>query len=225
MFRNSVLSAGCAMSALVTTVVMATLVVGPFYLSSGLGLGNAQLGLVMSAGPIVAALTGAPAGRGVDRFGAWPMTVGGLIAMLIGATVLSLLPMRFGVAGYLVPLVVITAGYALFQAANNTVVMTDARPDQRGVVAGLLNLSRNLGLITGASMMGKVFAVGSAITAIAGADANTVAAGMHLIGAVAAALIGIALMVAWAGRGGCSQPAGKDRSKTAGASPCPTEGR
>ena len=36
MFRNPVLSASFAMSALVTTVVMATLVVGPFYLSGAL---------------------------------------------------------------------------------------------------------------------------------------------------------------------------------------------
>ena len=56
------------------------------------------------------------------------------------------------------PIVVVTAGYALFQAANNTAVMADIGPDQRGVVSGLLNLSRNLGLITGASVMGAVFA-------------------------------------------------------------------
>jgi len=42
MFRNPVLSAGFAMSALVTTVVMATLVVGPFYLSGALGLAPAK---------------------------------------------------------------------------------------------------------------------------------------------------------------------------------------
>ena len=114
----------------------------------------------MSAGPIVAALTGVPAGRIVDRFGAHRMTVAGLVGMAVGATRLAMLPTSFGIAGYIAPLVVITAGYALFQAANNTAVMTDIRPDQRGVISGLLNLSRNLGLITGASVMGAVFALG-----------------------------------------------------------------
>ena len=70
MFRDPVLSAGLAMSALVSTVMMATLVVGPFYLARALGLDAAVVGLVMSAGPVVAALTGIPAGRLVDRFGA-----------------------------------------------------------------------------------------------------------------------------------------------------------
>ncbi len=40
MFRDPVLSASLAMSALVSTVMMATLVVGPFYLSRALGLGR-----------------------------------------------------------------------------------------------------------------------------------------------------------------------------------------
>ena len=110
---------------------------------------------------MVAALTGVPAGRLVDRFGAPRMSIAGLIGMAAGCSVLPMLPTRFGVPGYIVPLVVITAGYALFQAANNTAVMTNVRPDQRGVISGMLNLSRNLGLITGASVMGAVFALGA----------------------------------------------------------------
>ena len=125
MFRNPVLSAGFAMSTLVTTVVMATLVVGPFYLSGALALDAAPIGLVMSSGPIVAALTGVPAGRLVDRFGAHRMSIVGLIGMAAGCAILPMVPTRFGVPGYIAPLIVITAGYALFQAANNTAVLTD----------------------------------------------------------------------------------------------------
>jgi len=196
MFRNPLLSAGFAMSALVTTVVMATLVVGPFYLSGALALDAARVGLVMSCGPVAAALTGVPAGRVVDRFGAHRMSIVGLLAMAIGSTVLTMLPTSFGVPGYIAPLVVITAGYALFQAANNTAVMTNIRPDQRGVTSGLLNLSRNLGLITGASFMGTVFALGSSTTHVTAAGPQAVAPGMRLTFAVAAALIVAALAIA-----------------------------
>jgi hypothetical protein len=65
MFRDPQLSASLAMSLLVTTVMMATLVVGPFYLARALGLDAVGVGLVLSAGPLVAALAGVPAG-------AWP---------------------------------------------------------------------------------------------------------------------------------------------------------
>lgn len=200
MFRNPVLSTGFVMSALVTTVVMATLVVGPFYLSEALHLDAARVGLVMSSGPIVAALTGVPAGRLVDRFGAGVMTIIGLIAMTVGSSVLPMVPVRFGPPGYVVPLIVITAGYALFQAANNTSVMKDVTKDQRGVISAILNLSRNLGLVTGASVMGAIFAIASGTSDITAADPGAVAFGMHVTFFAAAGLILVALGVAFGGR-------------------------
>ena len=196
MFRKPALSAGFAMSALVTTVVMATLVVGPFYLGGALALDAARVGLVMSCGPIAAALTGVPAGRCVDRFGSQRASIVGLVAMVVGSTILVMLPASFGVTGYIAPLVVITAGYALFQAANNTAVMMSIHADQRGVVSGLLSLSRNLGLITGASVMGAVFALAANTTDIVTASPAAVAAGMRVTFAVATVLIVVALAMA-----------------------------
>ncbi len=196
MFRDPALSASLAMSALVSTVVMATLVVGPFYLSRALGLAAALVGLVLSVGPIAAALTGVPAGRITDRFGPPRLTIGGLIAIAAGSSMLSMAPTTVGILGYVASIVVITIGYALFQTANNTAIMTDMRPDQRGVISGMLSLSRNLGLITGASVMGAVFAFASATTDIAMAPPEAVAAGMRATFAVAAGLSFVALTIA-----------------------------
>ncbi|MGW6709325.1 MFS transporter [Streptomyces sp. NPDC054956] len=199
-FRDPALSASLAMNTLVSTVMMATLVVGPFYLSRTLGLDEALVGLVLSAGPLVAALTGVPAGRVADRFGAPRMTVAGLGAMAVGACALSTTSGSFGIAGYVAPIVVVTAGYAVFQTANNTAVMADVRPDQRGVTSGMLNLSRNLGLVTGTSVMGAVFAFASAASDVATAPSEAVATGMRVTFAVAAALIVTAIAVAAGGR-------------------------
>jgi EmrB/QacA subfamily drug resistance transporter len=203
-FRNAMLSASLAMSALVATVMMATLVVGPFYLSRALGLDAALVGIVMSVGPLVAALTGVPAGRIADRFGAGRMTIIGLIAIAAGCFILSMMPATL--PGYIAPIAVITSGYALFQTANNTAVMSDIRQDQRGVISGLLNLSRNLGLITGASVMGAVFAVASATTDITTARPEAVAAGMRITFAVAAILIVVALAIAVGSRAHATRP-------------------
>ncbi|MDB5801280.1 MAG: major facilitator superfamily 1 [Rhodocyclales bacterium] len=200
MFRDRVLSASLAMSALVSTVMMATLVVGPFYLSRALGLNTAVVGLVLSAGPLVAALTGVPAGRIADRFGAQRITLIGLAGMAVGAFVLSMLPITLGIPGYITPLAIITASYALFQTANNTAVMADVSPGQRGVISGMLNLSRNLGLITGASVMGAVFALAAATSDISTAQPAAVANGMRITFAVATALIVVALAIALASR-------------------------
>ena len=196
MFRNPLLSASLTMSALVSTVMMATLVVGPFYLSRTLGLNAALIGLVLSVGPLFAALTGVPAGRLADRLGPQRMTVLGLLGIATGAFLLSVIPATLGVYGYTAPLMVITVGYALFQTANNTAVMTNTRPEERGVVSGLLNLSRNLGLITGASAMGTVFAAAASTIDITTAPPDAVATGMRTTFAVAGVLILLALAIA-----------------------------
>lgn len=196
MFRDPVLSASLATSMLVSTVMMATLVVGPFYLSRTLGLDEALVGLVLSVGPLVTALTGVPAGRIADRFGAQRMTIVGLVGIAAGSFILSMMSATPSISGYLGPIVVITVGYATFQTANNTAVMANIRPDQRGVTSGMLNLSRNLGLITGTSVMGAVFALASATTDVTTARSEAVATGMRVTFTVAAILIVVALAIA-----------------------------
>jgi hypothetical protein len=62
------------------------------------------------------------------------------VGILIGAVALVLLPARFGLSAYLIPIAVITSSYTLFQTANNTGAMANVGPDQRGVLSGLLNL-------------------------------------------------------------------------------------
>ncbi len=196
LLRRPALRGGLATSALVSTVIMTTLVVGPFHLSRALGLAPAIVGLVMTAGPLTAALAGVPAGRLVDHLGARSMTLAGLFGLAAGALALSMAPLTLGLAGYVVPLVVTTGGYALFQTANNTAVMADVAAEQRGVVSGALNLSRNLGLLTGASLMGSVFAAASSAVDVATASPDAVAGATRTTFAVAAALIVVAVGVA-----------------------------
>jgi EmrB/QacA subfamily drug resistance transporter len=195
-FRDPSLAASLATSTLVATVVTTTLVVGPFYLSRALGLDAARVGLVLSAGPLVAALSAVPAGRLADRFGAPRMASVGLAGMAAGSALLSLVPARFGIPGFLVPIAVITGCYGLFQTANNTAVLADVAPGRRGVLSGMLNLSRNLGRITGAAVMGTLFALASATADITTASPLSVATGMRTTFAVATLLILIALAIA-----------------------------
>lgn len=197
--RDRALAAGLVSMALVSTILMATLVVGPFYLSGVLGLNPIQTGFAMSVGPGVSALVGIPAGRLVDRFGEATVTYSGLLGVVVGSVLMMMLPGAFGVVGYIGGLAIITAGYALFQAANNTAVMNGAPGERRGVTSALLGLSRNLGLITGASAMGAVFAFGSKSEALFGLGTGG-GAGLQLTFAVAAVLASAALCVALLGR-------------------------
>jgi MFS family permease len=193
LFSDARLSSSLALTLLVTTVMMTTLVVGPFYLHRGLGLSSAMVGVTLSVGPLLSALSGVPAGRLVDRFGAQRIVPGALLGMACGCALLALLPMSLGLPAYVLPIMLIAAGYALFQAANNTGLMAGVSQDQRGVVSAMLGLARNLGLITGAAVMGAVFALAAGDPTQA--PATAIASGLHTTFGVATALMLLTLII------------------------------
>lgn len=200
LFRNAAFNASLAMNALVSTVIMATLVVGPFYLSQGLGLTAGEAGLALSTGPVVSVLSGVVAGRIVDRLGARSATVIGLAVMAAGTVALAILPPVTGVAGYVAAVAIVSPGYQLFQAANNTAVMMDVAADRRGVVSGVLGLSRNLGLVTGASALGALFALATGVVPVTAASPAAVATGLEVTFGAATGLLLVALAAGFLGR-------------------------
>jgi MFS family permease len=200
MLRDRRLRASLIMSALVSTVMMATLVVGPFYLARAFALAASGVGLVLAAGPVAAALAGVPAGRLTDRYGAARMTFVGLAGMAAGCVALALVPQSLGVAGYLGAIVLITIHFTLFQTANNTAVMAEVEAGRRGVVSGVLNVSRNLGFLTGASVMGAAFAWGSGGAGMLTASPADVAQGLRVTFLLGGAVIGLAALAGRPGR-------------------------
>ncbi|MCO5071857.1 MAG: MFS transporter [Rhizobiaceae bacterium] len=184
---------------LVAALIMSTLVVGPFYLGLGLGLDARHIGLVMAVGPVVSIVSGVPSGRLVDSLGSGRILFVGLVLMAVGALLLAILPNMIGVVGYLVAIIVLTPRYQLFQAANNTAALADAPKNQRGTVSGALNLSRNIGLIVGASGMAAVFAFGVGGDTFATATAHDIAVGLRVTFLLAAAMMIAALAIALIG--------------------------
>ncbi len=175
LLRNFRIGLSLAMNFLVTTVMMSTLVVGPYMLSLGLGLDESAIGLVMAVGPLTSALSGLPAGRLTDRYGAARMLPVGLAQIAVGLVALAILPQWFGLWGYGLALVLLTPGFQIFLAANNTVTMQTVAEDQRGVLSGLLGLSRNLGFVTGASAVSSLFAFTLGEVELAKADPSLIA--------------------------------------------------
>lgn len=178
---------------LVAAVMMTTLVVGPFYLGVGLGLKETLVGLLMAIGPVISIFTGVPSGRLVDAWGSSRVLAIGLALMAAGAFLLAFLPNIMGVVGYVLSIIVLTPGYQLFQSANNTAALANVPVDRRGTVSGLLSLSRNIGLIGGASVMGAVFAFGVGTEKLVYAGPAAIASGMQLTFLLAGAIIAVAI--------------------------------
>ncbi len=180
---------------LVAAVMMTTLVIGPFYLSLGLNLDQIQVGLIMGIGPVVAILSGIPSGRLVDRWGSRYIVTIGLIFLIIGSSMLAILPKLMGISGYIMPIIILTSGYQLFQAANNTMTLADVPKARQGMVSGLLSLSRNMGLIIGASVMGAIFSFGVGTIQFNQATALAIIDGMQLTFICAGALMVVGLLI------------------------------
>ncbi|WP_113625639.1 MFS transporter [Pectobacterium peruviense] len=178
--RNPTLLSNLTINAAVTSVMMTTLIVGPYYLGPGLGLKETLVGVVMAIGPAIAIFCGIPSGRLVDTWGFGRALTAGLSLVVTGTLMLAILPPLLGVTGYILSVIILTPGYQLFQAANNTATLADVPDNQRGTVSGLLNLSRNIGLIAGASVMGQVFALGVGTEDFAHATPASLANGMQL---------------------------------------------
>ncbi|WP_377288423.1 MFS transporter [Rhizobium sp. SG2393] len=198
---SAVLSCGLVakliVNGLVAIVMMATLVVGPYALESGLGLRLGIVGLVMAVGPILSMVSGIVSGRLVDRFGTRIVLLTGLVLLACGAALLAMLPIALGVSGYVLALVVLTPGYQMFLAANNTEALAARSSAESGTVAGLLSLSRNLGLMAGASLMATIFARASGAVDLHAASHLQVLEAMRTTFLIAAALAltGLAITV------------------------------
>lgn len=180
----------------VAAVMMTTLVVGPFYLGIALGLTATQVGFVMAVGPVISIFSGVPSGRMVDAWGSGRILAIGLALLAAGSFLLALLPNRIGVTGYVISIIVLTPGYQLFQAANNTAALAEVSKDRRGTVSGLISLSRNIGLIAGASAMGAVFAFAVGMEEFARATASAIASGMRLTFLLAGGMMLVAIGIA-----------------------------
>lgn len=157
LLRSTHLRLSLAMNAIVSLVMMGILVVGPFFLTGGLGLTTAQMGMAMSVGPISSALSGVPAGRLTEKIGAGRAVFVGGLAVTIAAAAMAGLPYLFGIGGFIAAFILLSPSYQVFLAALNTSVMESALEKDRGVTSGVLNLSRNFGFILGASAISGVF--------------------------------------------------------------------
>ena len=206
----SVLDRGLAPNLLVNlldaAVMMTTLVVGRLYLGLGLGLKETLVGFVMAIGPVISIVSGVPSGLLVDSWGSSRVLAIGLALLAAGAALLAILPNMIGVTGFVLSIIVLTPGYQLFQAANNTAALTDISKDRRGMVSGLLSLSRNIGLIAGASFMGAVFAFGVGTDDFIHAAPAAIAAGMQLTFLLAGGMMIVAIGVAFMHRSLAKHP-------------------
>jgi EmrB/QacA subfamily drug resistance transporter len=200
LFRNTLFSINLV-TGLATFVAMGgTIILMPFYLENVLGYGTRQVGLLMATIPLALAVVAPISGVLSDRVGTRPITVLGLLSMLLGFWTLTSLGPETTTLGYILRFLPVGVGMGIFQSPNNSAVMGAVPRERLGVASGLLSITRTLGQTMGIAVLGALWAsrvffhAGTAAAAGAtAAPAVDQVAGLHdtflvVMGLLAAAL-------------------------------------
>jgi MFS family permease len=127
-----------------------TNLVWPFYLESA-GYSPGRVGLMMLVPPVILMVAG-------PRCGRWSDTVGYDRISWLGSVVLCAAAVGQGVSGSVaVGLVGVGLGRALFQAANNAAVLSQAPEGTTTVASGLLSIARVSGQALGSILAGSMW--------------------------------------------------------------------
>lgn len=157
LFKRRVFAVATASPILNYICVFSVLFLMPFYLIQGRGLSAAQAGLILTAQPIVMALTAPFSGTLSDRVGSRLPTTLGMAIFAAGLFVLAHLASGSRLEMAVIGLAVCGLGTGLFVSPNNSALMGDAPRSKQGIAAGVLALARNVGMALGIGLTGAVF--------------------------------------------------------------------
>jgi len=129
----------------------------PFYLIQARGLSASQAGLILTAQPIIMALTAPFSGTLSDRVGSRIPTTLGLFIFGGGLFLLSRLTLTSHYSFAVIALAICGLGTGLFVAPNNSALMGDAPLNRQGIASGVLALGRNVGMVLGIGLTGAIF--------------------------------------------------------------------
>jgi EmrB/QacA subfamily drug resistance transporter len=157
LFRHRLLSVNLVTAVIVFFCLGGAVLLLPFYLQGVLGLDVRLVGLLLALVPIALGLISPLSGALSDRFGTSPISLAGLLVLVVGYAAAATLDASTSPLGYSLRMLPLAVGMGLFQSPNNSAVMGAAPPDRLGVVSGLLSLARTVGQIVGIAVLGAVW--------------------------------------------------------------------
>ncbi|GGQ55685.1 MFS transporter [Kitasatospora griseola] len=159
------------------------------YLQNVQHYGALDTGLAMlPAALAIGAVSLLVAARAIGRFGERRTLLLGLALLTVGLALLVRLPAgRFDYVADLLPTMLLGAGFGLAATALTALGMADARPEDAGLLSGVLNTTQQVGAALGVAVL----------TALAGGSGDAVD-GFHLAFGVGATLLLAAFLLATA---------------------------
>lgn len=129
-----------------------TNIILPFYLQDTMKLSPGATGILMTVSPIVLGILAPISGYLSDKFESEKITFIGLVVMTIGLLLMSTLKVNSSILIVALFLATTSAGSAMFQSPNNSLIMSTVEKDKLGIAGSINSLIRNLGMISGIAL-------------------------------------------------------------------------
>jgi DHA2 family multidrug resistance protein-like MFS transporter len=129
----------------------------PFFFHTVLGRNATDTGILLTAWPLAIAATAPFAGRLADRHHPGLLGAIGLTSMTAGLVLTALLPPEPSSPNIMWRLVLCGAGFGIFGAPNNRLMMNSVPRERSGSAGGIIATARTLGQTLGAALVALVF--------------------------------------------------------------------
>lgn len=172
LFRNPDFSSNLFSGFLTFVAIAGVVLLLPFYLQLVLGLQQQQVGLLMGVVPLILVVIGPVSGSLSDRVGTRRVGLVGLVILCLGYLALTGLQLDSTALRFVLLLLPVGLGMAIFQSPNNTAIMSAAPRQRLGIASGMLSMTRTLGQVTGIALLGAFFANRLQVHAGAAVDVN-----------------------------------------------------
>ncbi len=129
----------------------------PFFFHTVLGRSATDTGILLTAWPLALAGMAPIAGRLADRHHAGFLGAIGLTSMTAGLVLTALLPPDPSSANIMWRLVLCGAGFGIFAAPNNRLMMNAVPRERSGSAGGIIASARTLGQTMGAALVALIF--------------------------------------------------------------------
>jgi EmrB/QacA subfamily drug resistance transporter len=157
LFRDRRLAAANASGYLSSLAMFGVWLLLPYYLVDGRGYSAIRSGWFLACVPVAIAVTAPFSGRLSDRRGAWLPTTLGLTLEICALLLVAGFDEDTSVLVIVLSLLTMGTALGLFQAPNQSTVMSSVPPASYGVAGGMLFTFNGLGIVSGVAVLGAVY--------------------------------------------------------------------
>ncbi len=151
-FNNWAFSAGNIAGMLSFMAMFTSTMLVPYYLHDVLAFSPGKIGLIMSAFPLIMAVTSPISGMLSDKVSTNILATTGLVILAAGLIITANLQLDSNMWLIMTGQALMGFGNGLFQSPNNNSVMSSVQPRYLGIAGGVNALGRNFGMISGTAL-------------------------------------------------------------------------